>query len=94
MHRQFWDTVVILDEDKYPHPCCACCDIFLLWDASTVSHSVTNMSARGLEGKGHQISVEADQSGAETDFWSYGQPLVNVRLFKYPSRLLTATDDD
>ena len=38
--------------------------------------------------------MEVDQSGVETNFWDYDQPLSNIGPFKYLIRLLTATDDD
>ena len=93
MHRNFYDTVVILDKGNHPHSRRACCNMFVPWDAVKDSHPGIEICAWGLEQNSHQLAAEAARSGAETILRAYGQPLDNSGSFKYPGRILSYTDN-
>ena len=94
LYQHFLDTVVILEELIFPHPCCIQYEIFLPGRALNDNHPATAQCARVSEQKRRRI-VEAElRESSERAFKTYREPLENVTAFRYLGRMLMAGYDD
>ena len=94
LHRHVQDTVVMLDEGKFPHPRCARCDMQVPRKALNGRHLGTMKCAKGAERKRRRLADTEMRDNSERAFRAYGEPMEAVSEFRYLGRLLTATDDD
>ena len=68
--------------------------MFVPWKALHSHHPVMEICAKGTERKRRWRVEEDTHAGFVTVFQSYGRPIAMVSLFKYPGRVLTASEDD
>ena len=94
LHRNFLDTVVILEEGNLPHPQCPRCNILDPWRTLNGRHLATAQCTRGAERKRRRLGEEELRESFERAFQAYGAPLENVTEFKYLGRVITPGDDD
>ena len=94
LHRNFRNTVVILEEGNPPPPMVPPCDILVPWSALNGRHIATAQCASGAERKRIQLAEEQLRECSERAFQDYGEPLENVTKFRYQVRVMTAGDDD
>ena len=94
LHRNIWDTVVILENGKLFHPQFPHCDMLLLWVALNFRHSITIQCTKGIERKRRRLAVEKIRARTERAFQVYGRPLNSVPLFKYLGWIMMTSDDD
>ena len=75
LHRNFRNTVVILEEGSPPHPWCPRCDILVPWRALNGRHIATAQCASGAERKRIRLVEEELREISERAFQDYGEPL-------------------
>ena len=66
VHRQVWDTLVILKEGNHPHPQCLDCDIFVPWVAFNRYHLTTYLCERGAEQRYRKLTEYEARGGVGT----------------------------
>ena len=94
VHRNVYDTVVILEEGNLPLPQCPRCDLQISRTALNGRHLGTSQCRTGTERKRRRL-VEAEmRATSEKAFHAYGIQIRVVKEFKYLRRVLTNTDDD
>ena len=93
LHRNFWDTVIILEEGNLPHPRCPRCDMLVSCKSLNGRHVTTAQCTKGVERKRRRLVEEEMRESVERDFKTYGRPLVAVTYFKYLGWILVASDD-
>ena len=93
VNRHSQDTIVILEEVNFTHPCCPAYEMFVPWEALNHKHPTTYLYTRGLERKHQRLDEEEARVVADTAFREYGQPLETVQSFRYLGRILTTMDD-
>ena len=94
VHRYFHDTVVMLEEGKFPHPRCARCDMQVPRNVLNGRHLGTAQCAKGAERKRRRLDETETRENLERTFSAYGQLMETVTEFRYLGRILTAADDD
>ena len=87
-------TLVILEEGNHPLQCCPKCDMFFTWQVLNENHQAMEMCARGMMRRLKQLPEEEARLSTTVAFEAYGIPLWTVKVFKYPVRILTASEDD
>ena len=92
--RHVWDTIIILEEGKLPHPRCENCDMFVPWRALNGRHKSTEMCRSGAERKRRRLAETEIRDSTEMAFEVYGQQIQSVPRFTYLGRVLTEGDDD
>ena len=89
--RHVFDTVMILEEGKFPQPRCAECNM-------QVPQRVLNRwqpgTAQCHKGAEHKRRRMAEVENSEHAFEAYVAPIEIVMEFKYLGRILRATDDN
>ena len=60
-HRNFRDTVVILEEGNLPHPQCPICDMMLPWRSLSRNSQRTAQCSNRADRKRRRLAAEKDQ---------------------------------
>ena len=94
LHRHFLDTVVILEEENFPHPWCARCDMLVPQRVLNGRHLGTAQYKKGAERKRQRLAGAEMWESTYQAFEPYREPIKNVLAFTYLGRVLTAGDDD
>ena len=94
MHRHVLDTVVILEEEKTPHPRFPLFNMLVPWRTLNGTYPATAQCARGADRKRQRLAEEELRESTERYFEACGAPLGNVTAFKYMGRVMTAGDDE
>ena len=71
-HRNFRDTVIIMEEVNTPHPRCPHCDMMVPWCALNRRHLATTQCTKGAERKRRRLAEEKLQGSSERAFQAYG----------------------
>ena len=90
VHRHVQDTMVMLDEGKFPHPWCARCDMQVPRNALNRRHLGPAQCSKGVERKRRRLAETETREDLEREFSAYGKPMEVVTEFRYLGRLLTA----
>ena len=94
VHRNFLDTMLMLEEGNLPHPWYARCDMLVPRRALNGRQPGTAQCKKGAERKTRRLSEAETWESMERDFKAYREPIKNVTEFKYLGRVLTAGYDD
>ena len=94
LHRNVLDTMVMLEEGNPPHPRCDCCDMQVLRRALNRRHPGTAQCLKGAERRRRWLAEAETRENSERAFAAYVAPIERVTEFKYPGRIMTATDND
>ena len=94
VQRHVLNTLVILEEGKFPHPRCALCDMQVPRRALNGRHPGTAQCLKGAERRRRWLAEAETRENSERVFEAYGVPIESVTEFKYLGIILTATDDD
>ena len=94
VHRHVLDTVVMLEEGNFSHPRCARCDMQVPQRALNGRHPGSAQCLKGAESKRRRLAETETRENSERAFEAYVAPIESVTEFKYPGRIMTATDND
>ena len=94
VHRHVLDTMVILEEENFPHPRCTRCNMIVPWRALNGRHPGTAQFNKGAERKRRRLAEVETRESKERAFEAYREPIKNVSAFTYLGRVLMAGDDD
>ena len=72
VHRHVLDTVVILEEGKFPHPWCAQCDMLVPRRDLNRRNPGTSQYKKGEESNRRQLAEAETRESAERAFEAYG----------------------
>ena len=81
-HRHVRDTIVILEEGKWPYTCFPKYDMIMPHKAQNVWHLVNKCFHQGEERKLHRLVEEEARAVTTTVITAYGTPLAPVTSFK------------
>ena len=71
MHRHVLDTMVMLEEGKFPHPRCAKCDMQVPRRVLNGRHPGTAQCAKGAERKRRRLAEAETRENLERAFEAY-----------------------
>ena len=78
LHRHMWGTVIIVEEEKLPHPWFTHCDMLVLWEDLNRHHPKITQYEKEAEQKRHRLVAEDMRERTELYFWLYGHPITLV----------------
>ena len=78
LHRNFLNTVVILDEGNILHPRCARCNMKVPRRALNRRHPGTVQCLKGAERKRRRLAETETRENSERAFEAYGVPINSV----------------
>ena len=82
LHRNFRDTMIIMEEANIPHPQCPRYDMLVPWKVLNGRHITTAQCAKEVEQKRRRFEAENISESAARAFQDYSRPLETVTSFK------------